>query len=82
MSLTLESIIFDLNPYFALAPLSFTSVFILYKFAMLLDVYIYRPLRKKRCPLLPVGTDVHIWQHIHQRLDPLSVIILAYLSNT
>ena len=37
MSLMLDSIIFDLNPYFALVPLSFTSVFILYKFPMLLD---------------------------------------------
>ena len=27
----------------------------------------YCPLRKKRCTLLPEGTDVHIWKHIHQK---------------
>ena len=27
----------------------------------------YCPLRKKRRTLLPEGTDVHIWQHIHQK---------------
>ena len=27
----------------------------------------YSPLRKKICTLPPDGTDVHIWQHIHQK---------------
>ena len=27
----------------------------------------YCPLRKKRCTLLPEGTDVHIQQHIHKK---------------
>ena len=27
----------------------------------------YCPLIRKRCTLLPERTDVHIWQHIHQK---------------
>ena len=41
----------------ATAPLLFISGSILCKFVMLLDVYIL---------LFPEGTNVHIWQHIHQ----------------
>ena len=41
------------------------SVRILCEFAMLPDVYIL--LSKKRCTLLPDGTDVHIGQHIHEK---------------
>ena len=62
-----DSIIFDLNPDFGYSALSFISVCILCEFAMLLDVYILLSPRKKRCTLLPLGTDVHIWQHIHQK---------------
>ena len=28
----------------------------------------YWPLRKKRCTILPVGTNVHVCQHIHQKI--------------
>ena len=51
----------------AIVPLLFISVCILCKFAMLLDMYILLSPGKKRCTLLSVGTNVHIWQHIHQK---------------
>ena len=51
----------------AWAPTSLISDKILCEFTILPDVYIYCPLRKRRCALLPEGTDVHIWQHIHQK---------------
>ena len=51
------------------APFLFTLVGVLsvYEFTMASGVYIYCPFRKKRCALLPEGTDVHIQQHIHQK---------------
>ena len=76
MSLTLESIIFDLNPYFALAPLSFILVFILYKFAMLLDVYILLSPQEEEVHSSSCGNIFrHLAAHSSKRLDPLSVII-------
>ena len=60
----LDSIIFDLNLYFALVPLSFTSAFILYKFAMLLDVYILLSPQEEEVPSSSCGNRrTHLAAH-------------------
>ena len=48
----------------AIAQLSLISVNVLCEFTILLDVCI---LLSPQDTTLPVGTDVHIWQHIHQK---------------
>ena len=58
---------FNWYPYFRY---SATSVYFSWPplwISMLPDVYILLSLRKKRCTLFSEGTEVHIWQHIHQR---------------
>ena len=60
----------------AIVTLLFISVCILCEFAILLDVYILLSLRKKKCTILPVGTDLaHVAVHSLKRLNPLSIII-------
>ena len=57
--------------FWLLATLLFISVCILCEFAMQPDVYILLSPEEEEvhswCTLLPLGTDVHIWQNIHQK---------------
>ena len=62
---------------FAIAPFLFSSCRPLWMCYDAKGVHFTVPPRKKRCILLPGGTDVHIQQQIHlKKLKPLSFIIL------
>ena len=65
MPLTFDIITFHSDPYLAIAPLSFISVSILFKFAMLPDVFILLSPQEEKVHSSE-GIDIHIWQHIHQ----------------
>ena len=61
-----------------IAPL-FVSVGIMREFAMVSDMYIYCPLRKKRCTFLPEGTDARYisgYTYLKEELNLLFVIII------
>ena len=76
-ALMFDSIIFNLNPYFG-----YSATFVYFSLHPLSICYaarcvytFYCPLRKKRCTLHLVGTDVHIWQHIHQKYLTLCLVL-------
>ena len=61
------SIIFDLNPYFG-----YSTTFVYFSLDPLWICYAARCVyftvpSGMRGALLPVGTNLHIWQHIHQK---------------
>ena len=62
MPLMFDSIIFDLNPYFGYSAAFVYFSLHLCEFTMLLDVYILLSPQEEE-----VGTDAHIWPHIHQK---------------
>ena len=78
MPLMFDSIIFDLNPYFGH---SATFAFILYEFAMLLDVYILLSPQEEEMLSSSGNRCTHLVAHLSKILNPLSAIILVCLSN-
>ena len=67
----------------ATTPLSFISVSIFYKFAMLPDVYILLSPQEEEVYSSSLGRRcTHLAAHSSKRLNPLSVIILVCLGNT
>ena len=50
----------------AIAPFLSTSIGVLCEFARVLHVYIL--MSPQEVHSLPEGTNVHIWQHIHQKV--------------
>ena len=77
------NIIFDLNPFLAIVPLSFFSVCILCEFAMLLDVYILLSPQEEEVHSSSCGNRcTHLAAHSSKILNPLSVILLVCLGNT
>ena len=80
MPLMFDSIIFDLNPYFGH---SATFAFILYEFAMLLDVYILLSPQEEEVHSSSCGNRcTHLEAPSSKRLNTLSVILLVCLGNT
>ena len=66
----------------AIVPLLFISVCIFCEFAMLLDVYILLFPQEEEVHFFPVGTDVHILEHMRTSKRFLSVIMLECVGNT
>ena len=61
------------------APFLFTLVGTLCEFVMVADVYVLLPPQEeKRYFFFPDGTDVHIWQHIHQKYFNLCLPLRYY----
>ena len=78
-----DSIIFDLNPYLAVVPLSFIWVCILCEFAMLLDVYTLLSPQEQEVHSSSCGNRcAHLAAHSSKILNPFSVIILVCHGNT
>ena len=71
MSVMFYSILFDLNPYLAIVPLSFISVCVVCEFAILLDVYILLSPQKEEVHSSSYGNRCrYVAAHSLKRLNP------------